>query len=129
MKTLIACAFAIASTATGAFAQQGAFTLPVRVHWGMAVLEPGAHSLKPPSAAKGPIFYISGDEGIEMSIPSSTENIEQSERSYLRLVKVNGDYFVNEFYSGLSGKKYHFATPKGTRPTVLADIPVRHPTT
>lgn len=96
-------------------AQQGSFDLPVRAHWGAAVLEPGEHSLKIPISNGQAIVYLGSRAGTEMAVPLTTERVTESSRSYLHLAKVNGEYYVDAFQSGLTGRRFIFPKAKSTR--------------
>ncbi len=47
-------------------------------------------------------------------MPMSTSVYGTSDTSYLKLVEINGSYFVREFTSGASGKVFTFGVLKQT---------------
>ncbi len=109
-------ATAISLIAAPLNAQQGRFNLPVEAHWGNAVLSPGAYKLSGPSVTSPiGILYISGNGQTQMAVPAVTEIKNDSNRSYLRLVNVDGIYVVREFVSGATGRNYTFGIPKTLR--------------
>lgn len=101
-------------TAVSLNAQQGSFDLPVGAHWGTAVLEPGEYSLKIPISNGQTILYLGSNEDTKMTIPLTTERVKESKRSYLHIVKVDGEYYVDTFESGLTGKRFIFPKAKST---------------
>lgn len=109
-------AAAIGLIASPLSAQQGKFNLPYEVHWGNAVLSPGAYRLSGPSVTSPiGILYISGNGQTQMAVPAVTGISKDSDRSYLRLVNVGGVYVVREFVSGTTGRNYTFGIPKTLR--------------
>ncbi len=110
-------ALGIGLTAMQLSAQQGTFNLPVQAHWGNAVLQPGEHTVQVPLPLGQTIVYLQGGGTAQMAVPLTTENAAGANRSFLRLSKVNGEYYVDEYQSGVSGKRFIFAKPKATRST------------
>ncbi len=109
-------ATAISLIAAPLNAQQGRFNLPYEVHWGNAVLSPGAYRLSGPSVTSPiGILYISGNGQTQMAVPAVTEFGKDSNHSYLKLVNVGGQYVVREFVSGATGRSYTFGIPKTLR--------------
>ena len=109
-------AAAISLIASPLNAQQGKFNLPVEAHWGNAVLSPGAYRLSGPSVTSPiGVLYISGNGKTQMAVPNMTEWGKDSNRSYLKLVNVDGAYVVREFVSGTTGRNYTFGIPKTLR--------------
>jgi hypothetical protein len=96
-------------------AQQGEFTLPVQAHWGAAILEPGQHTVRVPQKIGQTLVSLSSSADTQMAIPLTAELIPQSSRNYLHLVKVNGQYYVDVYQSGVTGKRYIFPKPKAAQ--------------
>ena len=95
-----------------ASAAEGTFNLPFEAHWGKAVLEPGLHKVQIPVAEFGQkIVYLRTGQKTNMTIPTTTQP-STGTHSYLRLVKVDGSYYVDAFQSQIDGQKYFFAHPK-----------------
>jgi len=104
---------AFASSGIMQAAEQATFHLPFAAHWGPVVLKPGAYkmSLPVPSAGAG-TFQIVGVNKSFFELPQSTDVEESVNSSYLTLVKIDGSYFVREFASKQSGKRFTFGVPK-----------------
>jgi hypothetical protein len=96
-------------------AQQGEFKLPVQAHWGAAILQPGEHTVRIPSIMGQTLLALSSDGDIQLAMPLTAELIPQSKRNYLRLVKINDQYYVDVYQSGMTGKRYIFPKPKVTQ--------------
>jgi len=107
-----ALAIGIGLIAMQANAQQGMFNLPVQAHWGRIVLQPGEHKVQIPIALGQTVVYLHSGNATQMTVPLVTETTASSGRSYLRLTRVNGEYYVDEYQSGLSGQKFIFPKPK-----------------
>jgi len=112
---ITAFALGIGLTAMQLSAQQGTFNLPVQAHWGNAVLQPGEHTVQVPLPLGQTIVYLRGGGTAQMAVPLTTENTGGADRSFLHLSKVNGEYYVDEYQSGV--KRFIFARPKATRST------------
>jgi hypothetical protein len=111
---LFAFAIGLSVTAMHLSAQQGTFNLPVRAHWGTAVLEPGQHRVLSPPALGQPILYLFSEHSRQMTLPMITA-IVNADRSYLHLTRVNGEYYIDAYQSAANGKRYSFAKPKSER--------------
>ncbi len=109
-----ALAIGIGLTAMQANAEQGTFNLPFQAHWGQAVLQPGEYSLQIPLPMGTTLIYLHSGDATEIAMPMSTEFVNNPDRSYLHLSKVNGEYYVDEFQSA-SGKKFLFHKPRMNR--------------
>jgi hypothetical protein len=105
---------AVGLTALTVNAQQGNFNLPVEAHWGAAVLQPGEHTVRIPSKIGQTLVSLSSNGDTQMAMPLTAELIPQSNRNYLHLVKINGQYYVDVYQSGITGKRYIFPKPKAT---------------
>jgi hypothetical protein len=106
------CASAIAIPAQAE--EQATFHLPVRAHWGAAVLEPGDYRVALPAPSVGRIdFQIIGGGKSLRALPQVTDVRRGSKtRSQLVLAQIDGTYFVREFSSQSAGKAFLFAVPK-----------------
>lgn len=103
---------AFASTVMQA-AQQATFHLPVAVHWGRAVLQPGDYKMSMPAISLDQVaFRIANADRAIYALPAGTHPQKNSDSSFLKLVEVNGEYFVGEFSSGPDGKVFKFPVPK-----------------
>lgn len=106
----------LASAAIMQGAEQCTFHLPVAAHWGKVLLQPGDYNLSLASSiVDQPIFRLDGAGTIAFEMPLVSDEQSISDRSYLKLSEVGGDYFVREFSSGISGKTFQFAVPKEVR--------------
>ncbi len=115
MARVSALIIGVGLTALTLNAQQGEFNLPVQAHWGPAVLQPGQHTVRVPYTMGQTLVSLSTNGDTQMAMPLTAELIPQSNRNYLHLVKINGQYYVNVFQSGLTGKRYIFAKPKAAQ--------------
>ncbi len=114
---ITAFALGIGLTSMQLSAEQGRFNLPVQAHWGKAILQPGEHTVQIPLPLGQTIVYLGGGGGAaQMAIPLTTGNTAGADRgSFLHLSKVNGEYYVDEYQSGVSGKNFIFSKPKAVR--------------
>jgi hypothetical protein len=100
--------FAISATS-----EPVSFDLPVEAHWGMSILPPGHYTLEVPPTTSWPQTLSVIHQGEKQWIsPLIQEAQEDSNRSYLVLVPVGGAYFVREYNSGPTGKRFTFRVPK-----------------
>ena len=116
---------AIATFATSGFmqgAEHGKFHLPMEAHWGESVLPPGDYAITLPARSLGQWQFViehSGKVIFEVA-PLTTDAQEYSAANFLKLSAVNDQYFVTEFLSGATGKKFTFSVPKSTRRQLAA---------
>ncbi len=112
--TVVGFALAFSMIALPLSAQQGRFNLPFEAHWGSAVLPPGEYRLSGPSSTSSMngVMYIYGDGKAQMVVPFTANPQPDSNRSFLRLMNVDGTYVVREFSSGAAGRSYLFGIPK-----------------
>ncbi len=97
-------------------AVQAKFHLPFGARWGQMTLAPGDYKVLLPDRSLGsPQFVVKGDERTGYVQPIVTDNnnglVNDSSRSYLQFVKVNGTYFVAKYRSGATGQVFSFAVP------------------
>ena len=110
-----AIAAALGMAALQASAADGTFNLPVEAHWGRAVLEPGVHRVQVPVAELGPkVVFLRTGTRTKITIPITSQPATGT-HSYLRLVKVDGTYYVDTYQSQFDGNKYFFAHPKSSQ--------------
>ena len=114
LVTVSAFAVALSLGASHANAQKATFHLPFEVRWGGTVLQPGNYTLSAPdSLSASRIFYLRGDTRTQMAIPQIVgTDAASSRRSYLKLVNVDGTYYVREYVSGAMGTALKFAIPR-----------------
>lgn len=114
LVTVSAFVAALGLGASQANAQKATFHLPFEAHWGRAILHPGTYTLSDPdSVSVNRIFYLRGDAGTQMAIPRVVGNeVAVSDRTYLKLVNVDGTYYVREYVSAARGTALKFAIPK-----------------
>ena len=107
---------ALACTGIMQAEQHGTFHLTTEVHWGKTVLEPGNYRmvLPDPSLRQFP-FRIEGASQMIFELPIVTDFQPYSNSSSLKLVEVDGSYFVREFSSGATGKTFTFSVPRANR--------------
>jgi hypothetical protein len=112
--TVSAFVAALGLGASQANAQKATFHLPVDARWGSTALHSGTYALSAPdSLSVSRIFYLRGDAGTQMAIPEVVNNeAVDYGRSYLKLVNVDGTYYVREYVSGARGTAFKFAVPK-----------------
>jgi len=119
MTTLRNCSFSLAvlgilcTAALTQAAEQAKFHLPVPARWGRTVLESGDYRLTLPDRSMGASqLYVRGESQGVFEMPMTTEDRAISSRSYVKLIKVDGAYFVEEYGSKSEGKIYTFRVPK-----------------
>lgn len=112
MARISVIAIGLGLTALTLNAQQGNFNLPVPAHWGPAVLQPGEHTVRVPAKIGQTLISLGTNGDTQMAMPLTAELIPQSNRNYLHLVKINGQYYVDVYQSGMTGKRYIFPKPK-----------------
>jgi hypothetical protein len=101
--------------ASRASAQEATFHLPFRARWGTAVLGPGNYTLSTPDSVSGiRIFYLHSDARTQMAVPAIVSNEPVSGRSYLKLMNIDGTYYIQEYVSGVTGRVFEFAIPKAS---------------
>ncbi len=118
VRVLALSVMAIASTAYG----QATFHLPVSVHWGQATLAAGDYhmgTVEPGTSV--PVFYVHDQSRGILEMAGRSDPEETGGKSYLKLVEVNGEYFVKEYISGAKGKKYYFMLPKSVHRAQYAE--------
>ena len=109
-------AIALSLSALQAKAQQATFSLPFEVHWGSAVLEPGEYRLSAPQATPSiRVFYLYGHGTTQMALSATTATDPELRSSYLQLVRVGDTYFVHEYISAATGRRFTFSVPKTIR--------------
>ncbi len=116
MTRLVAVSAFVAALGLGtsqANAQSATFHLPSETRWGSTVLHPGTYTLDTPdSPSVHPVFYLRGKDGIQLAVPHIVSKEAASGHSYLKLVNVDGTYYVQEFVSGARATAFQFAVPK-----------------
>lgn len=101
-------------------AVQAKFHLPVGARWGQMTLAPGDYKLSLPESSLGVReFTVNGNDKTGYVQPTTTDDhdglVNDSTRSYLQLVKVNGTFYITEYRSAATGKIFSFAVPKHKR--------------
>lgn len=123
--TVSAFVAALGLGASQANAQKTTFYLPFQAHWGRAILNPGDYTLSvPDSASLSRIFYLQGAGRTQMAIPTIVSNEVTSGRSCLKLVNVDGTYYVQEYVSAARGTALKFAIPKASHRELSAQTRV-----
>jgi hypothetical protein len=122
MKRIFSFGLMMMTIAVGAAraAVQAKFHLPFGARWGQMTLAPGDYKVLLPDRSLGsPQFVVKGDERTGYVQPIVTDNnnglMNDSSRSYLQFVKVNGTYFVAKYRSGATGQVFSFAVPNHKR--------------
>lgn len=96
-------------------AQQAEFHLPMAAHWGRTTLEAGVYRLTLPVRSIGESqVYVRGQQGGSYEMPMTIEDREIPSHSYVKLVKIDGEYFVKEYGSKTDGRVFTFHVPKST---------------
>ena len=121
LATITAFAAALSLGASRANAQNATFNLPFEAHWGKAVLEPGDYKLTTPiSVSPIRILYLRGGTSTQAAIPAIVNQEDASNHSYLKLVNVDGKYYVSEYVSAVTGHAFKFGVPKATHRDIMA---------
>jgi len=115
----------MAGAAAAQAAQQARFHLPFEAKWGGVTLPPGDYRLALPQLSLGANqFLVNGEEARGFIAPMSTDvdssRFAHPEHSYLRLVKVDGTFYVAKFESGPSGTTFTFKVPKPSHQVEMA---------
>jgi hypothetical protein len=117
----------ITAAAGAAYAEvQAQFHLPFEAHWGGMTLAPGDYKVNLPNISHGSNqFVVNGADGsgfVQPMVADTDGNLpSDSTRSYLKIVKINGSYFVQQYRSGPTGKTFAFALPKSKHHLGMAD--------
>lgn len=120
-KFTLAAIAAVACAGVMQAEEHGSFHLPVEAHWGRVVLEPGDYTIIQPGASLDQTtLRLVGQGKIVFESPLITEFRRYSDSSYLTLTKVDEQYFVTEYKSGVTGKTFTFNMPKETRRQVAS---------
>ena len=115
LVTMSAFVAALGLGASQASAQKATFNLPFEARWGTIFLDPGNYTLTAPDSVSGiRIFYLHSDAGTQMAVPTIVGNDVASGRSYLKLVNIDGTYYVQKYVSGATGQAFEFAVPKAS---------------
>ena len=126
-RLLTASAFVVALSlgASRANAQNAKFNLPVEARWGTILLSPGNYTLRVPDTASGShIFYLQSNEGTKMTVPTIVNTETATGPGRLKLVSVDGTYYVEEYVSATSGTAIEFRVPKSDHRALTAQIRV-----
>ncbi len=117
----------ITAAAGAAYAEvQAEFHLPFEAHWGQLHLGSWRLQTGSPQISHGsPLFVVKGPEKTSLVMPMLTDyngnSLSNPTKSYMTLVKINGDYFVREYRSGSTGKTFSFGIPKSKHHLGMAD--------
>lgn len=96
-------------------AQQAKFHLPFTATWGTVTLAPGDYSITLPEVGLAQRTFDITGEGTHAYIPVMTmgqTHRAASDRAYLSLQNVNGNYYVQSYSSGSSEREFDFMLPK-----------------
>lgn len=117
----IAALTVFASTGLMQAAEQATFHLSVPAHWGLTELQPGDYKMSLPSLSAGKsTFQVMGADRSFFEMPLVTTINNVSDSSFLKLVSIDGSYFVREFSSGPKGEVFTFPVPKPTHHQEMA---------
>jgi hypothetical protein len=104
---------ALGGTALMQASQQATFHLSVVTHWGKAVLQPGDYKMSLPDEALGQReLKVEGNGRTVYVFPIVADSRDKGGSSRLEVRKIDGEYFVHGFESGVLGKEFTFFTPK-----------------
>jgi len=113
LVTVSAFAVALGLGASQASAQKATFNLPFAARWGSTVLDPGNYTLRVSDTLSAiHTYYLQSESGTKMAVSGIVNYGPASGRSYLKLVNVDGTFYVKEYVSGASGTATQFAVPK-----------------
>jgi hypothetical protein len=97
----------------------GEFAVPVEVHWGDAILMPGAYSISTRGPGSGSMMCVYKEDSPTAGylIPAvEQETIPvTSEKTELVLGKKDGTLYVKELRLGSEGMDLHYAPPKSKK--------------
>lgn len=104
---------AFASTGLMQGAVHNTFHLSTETHWGNSVLEPGDYAIDVPVTSLGRTqLLVHGAGKIVFEVPLTQYAQKNSDSNYLKLSKIDGEYFISEFSSGATGQTFTFSVPK-----------------
>ena len=99
--------------ATSQAGVQAKFHLPMTAHWGIAVLAPGDYTLSVVNVNSGLKELMVQGEGHTMYLmPMGVDHNRSEGASFIQLVERNGNFFVRDFNSSVSGQTFSFNVPK-----------------
>jgi hypothetical protein len=111
-RILALSALGLAVSLGSAYAGQATFHLPFRAHWGAKYMEPGDYRITlPEDISPASIFHLQSKTQGAFAVSGILMEEKPQDESYLKLVNVNGDYYVKQYVLA-NGKLFLFPTPK-----------------
>ncbi len=105
-----------------AYAGQATFHLPFSAHWGPAYIGPGDYRITLPEiGSPTSVIYLQSNSQRAFVVAGIFGLQEAQDKSYLKLVNVNGAYYVKQYILGSSGKVFLFPTPKPSHREQMAE--------
>ncbi len=103
----------LAASLGSAYAGQATFHLPFSARWGTVYMAPGDYRVTlPESDSEASVFYLQSKSQRGFAVAGSLRHDEPQDKSYLKLVNVDGEYYVKQYVSASKGKIFLFQTPK-----------------
>src|SRR5438270_264399 len=90
-------------------ASQFKITLPMAAQWGRAYLSAGDYTIT--TVANSPALEVSGNGKTVCVLAATASRDGDQNKSYVRLVNVNGRQVIQQFTSAASGTTYNFLLP------------------
>jgi hypothetical protein len=109
-----------------AYAGQATFHLPFSAHWGAAYMVPGDYRITLPEVGSpASIFYLQSKSQHGFAVAGMFSQDKPQEKSYLKLVNVNGEFYVKQYVSATNGNVFLFPTPKPSQRQQIAEQVIR----
>jgi hypothetical protein len=122
MRHIFSFGLLVATMAVGSAhaAVQAKFHLPCDARWGTMTLAAGDYQMSLPEGSLGVRqFTVKGNDKTGYVQPNITDDndglVNDLNRSYLELVKVNGTFYIAKYRSAATGKLFSFTVPKHKR--------------
>jgi hypothetical protein len=121
-RMLLLSTLGLAVSLGSAYAGQATFHLPFSAHWGIAYMVPGDYRITLPEGdSPASIFYLQSKSQRGFAVAGTFWQDVPQDKSYLKLVNVNGEYYVKQFVLATNGKVFLFPTPKPSNRQQLAE--------
>jgi hypothetical protein len=112
----------VAASIGSAYAGQATFHLPFNAQWGSLALSAGDYRLTVPEVgAPNSLFFLRGQSAASFRMAGGFQPSDNRGKAYIKLVNIDGEYFVREYISGVNGNAYWFQTPNAAHHEQLAE--------
>lgn len=112
-RIIVLSTLGLAVSLGSAYAGQATVHLPFGAHWGAAYMVPGDYRITlPEGGSPASIFYFQSKSQGGLAVAGIFSVGEPQDKSSLKLVNVNGEYYVKQYVVAANGKVFLFPTPK-----------------